>query len=53
LQQHINVKISKYTVATLKCPVPDGFWVLIADRGWTRQNGPAIVEQGKAEVARV
>jgi hypothetical protein len=32
-----------YTEAALKCPVVGLFCVIITERGWTRQNGPAIV----------
>jgi hypothetical protein len=31
-----------YTGATLKCPVLGQFRLTMAERGWTRQNGPAI-----------
>jgi hypothetical protein len=32
----------RYTGATLKCPVLGRFRLTMAERGWTRQNGPAI-----------
>jgi hypothetical protein len=31
-----------YVGVTLKCPVLGRFRLTLAERGWTRQNGPAI-----------
>ena len=38
-----SICVHIYAGAALKCPVVGQFRLIIAERGWTRQNGPAIL----------